>query len=411
MNSRAASLALIMAAFTALSAVGGQARADEAFPLGVALALTGPGAPYSADGLKAIQLAVEQINAEGGFLRKHPIRLIVRDTKTRPDAAKIVVQDMIAKERIRAVIGTYSSASAMAIKSISRDNKILHIATISNAEEITKLDFSPYTYSVVPNTYMMAKAVAIGTAKLARLHGWTRYVTIASDYAWGRSSQQLQVQFLKETAPQLQLVREFWPPLGQTTFNTYVVGIMNLSPDFVLESVAGADAEYWGRDARDYGLHRKIAVPGALLSVTELVRDGKLIRRGIYARTRAPFFAHLNVPMMARFVEAYRAKFAQYPSDWAVMSYDGVYALKQGIEKAGTTEPEKVKDAMRGLRIETTRGHLFFREIDNQLSASAYFGRVGDDRRYPFPILVDLTELKGPDIWRPEAEILAARRK
>ena len=115
--------------------------------------------------------------------------------------------------------------------------------------------------------------------------------------------------------------------------------------------------------------------------------------------------------MMADFVQSYRAKFGRYPSDWAVMSYDGVYALKQGVERAGGIDSDAVKDAMRGLTVETTRGRLFFRPIDNQLSSSAYFGRVADDPRYPFPIYADLQELKGPDVWRPEGEIRAARRQ
>ena len=93
------------------------------------------------------------------------------------------------------------------------------------------------------------------------------------------------------------------------------------------------------------------------------------------------------------------------------MSYDGVYALKQGIEKANSIETEQVKNAMKGMAIDTTRGQLSFREIDNQLSCSAYFGRVADDPNYEFPIYHDLLELKGPDIWRPEVEILAAREK
>ena len=50
-------------------------------------------------------------------------------------------------------------------------------------------------------------------------------------------------------------------------------------------------------------------------------------------------------------------------------------------------------------------------KIDNQLGCSAYFGRVADDPRYPFPIYHDLLELKAPDNWRPEEEIKAARSK
>jgi hypothetical protein len=69
-----------------------------------------------------------------------------------------------------------------------------------------------------------------------------------------------------------------------------------------------------------------------------------------------------------------------------------------------------VKDAMKGMTIDTTRGRLFFREIDNQLSCSSYLGVVADDPNYPFPIYHDVVEVKGPDSWAPEAEIIEARK-
>lgn len=387
----------------------GRARADEPYALGVALGFTGTGAPYSREALEGIEIAVDEINAEGGFLGKHPINLFTRNSKTRPDIAKTVVEELIRDHRVRAVIGTYSSATALAIKPICRDAKVLQIATISNSEDITKLDPSPYTFSVVPNTYMMAKGVAIGIAKLAEKNDWKTYATIASDYAWGRSSQQVQVASLEQLAPALELVEELWPPLGHAGFNSFVVAIKNRKPDFVLASIAGEDNARWDAAVRDYRLTDQTAVVGGLISVTELVGQANWMPRGTYGRTRAPFFAHLDVPMMAKFVETYRARYDRYPSDWAVMSHDGVHALRQGIEQAGSIDTETVKDAMKGMTVETTRGRLYFRDIDNQLSVSAYFGRVADDSAYDFPIYADLTELKAPDIWRPEAEILAAR--
>jgi hypothetical protein len=69
-----------------------------------------------------------------------------------------------------------------------------------------------------------------------------------------------------------------------------------------------------------------------------------------------------------------------------------------------------VKDALKGATIETARGKLFFRDIDNQLSCSSYIGVVADDPNYPFPIYHDLVEITGEDSWRPENEIVAARK-
>ena len=387
------------------------AVADEPYRLGVALGLSGTGAPYSKEAVEAIEMAVDEINSQGGFLGKHPIKLFIKDTRTQPETAEQVVKNLIQADKVQALIGTYSSACAIAIKPICKENKVLHIATVSNSENITKVDFSPYTYSVVPNTYMMAKGVVMGVAKLAQEKGWKKFITIASDYAWGRSSQEIQIALLKQVAPQIELLDAYWPVLGQTRFNSFVVAIMAQQPDFVLGTIAGTDNVLWMRDAKEYGFFKKIEYTGGLISVSELITQARSIRRGLFGRCRAPFFAHMDVALMSDLVKNYKSKYNRYPTDWAVMSYDGVYALKQGIEKAQSIDTDEIKDAMKGMAIKTTRGRLSFRDIDNQLSCSAYFGRVADDPDYPIPVYHDLLELKGPDIWRPEKEIIAARAK
>jgi branched-chain amino acid transport system substrate-binding protein len=381
----------------------------EFYRLGVALGMSGTGGPYSKEAIEGLELSVNEINATGGFLGKHYIRIFIRDTQTSPNVAVHVTKKLISENRVHSIIGTYSSACALAIKPICREDKVLHIAPISNSEDITKIDPSPYTYSVVPNTYMMSKAVAKGIATLVEKNGWTRYVTMASDYAWGRSSQQIQVDQLRALAPGLNLLGAYWPRLGQTRFNSFIVDILAQKPDFVLSSIAGSDNRYWLRDARDYRLFKMVDNPGGLVSVTELIDQAKSLRRGLYGRCRAPFFAHVDNSRMRNLIENYRIKFDRYPSDWAVLLYDAVYILKQGIEAAGKIDPESVKDALKGMTVETTRGRSYFRKVDNQLSCSAYFGRLADDSKYPFPIYHDLMEFKGPDIWRPEAEIRAAR--
>jgi branched-chain amino acid transport system substrate-binding protein len=385
------------------------ADGDQSYLLGVALGLSGTGAPYCKEAVEGLELAVNEINDGGGFLGRHPIRLLIRDTHTDPEKAAEVVSRLVESDRVSAVIGTYSSACALAIKPICRQARVLHIAPISNSEDITKIDPSPYTYSVVPNTYMMSKAAVMGIADLARRMDWTSYVTIASDYAWGRSNQEIQVDLLREAAPQIDLLAAYWPRLGSTRFNSFIVDMLARKPDFVLSSIAGADNTYWLRDARDYRLFKSIENPGGLVSVHEMIQEAGSLRRGLYGRTRAPFFAHLDNPAMDRFVQAYRRKFDRYPTDWAVLLYDAVHILRQGVERADSIATERVKDVMKGATVDTTRGRYYFRTIDNQLSCSAYFGRVADDDRFDFPIYHDLKEFKAEAIWRSEKEIQAAR--
>jgi len=383
--------------------------ATEPYHLGVDLAITGTGALYCKDGVDAIKLAVDEINAQGGFLGKHPIKLFIRDTHTKPDVAVRGAKDLILRDKVRCILGTYSSACAVAIKPVCQEYKVLHIPAISNSENITQINFSPYTYQVVPNSYMQAKAVVLGVAELAKKKGWKNYVTLASDYEWGRSTQQNTVKLLKQFAPEVKLKKEFWPRLGETQFTSYITAIMAQKPDFVIGSVAAKDNVAWIKQATAYGFFEKIPYPGSLISVSELIIQAKTLARGMVGLCRAPFFAHMDIPMMANFVNNFKAKYDRYPSDWAVMEYDAVYALKQGIEKAGSIDTEKVKDALKGATIDTCRGSLYFRKIDNMLSCSSYIGVVADDPKYPFPIYHDVVEVKGPESWRPEAEIVAAR--
>ena len=401
---------IVLGVVLVLSAPAVQAASEE-YRLGIALGLSGTGAPYCNEAVEGVEMAVNEINATGGLLGKIPIRLFIRDTQTNPETAKKVVRSLISESEVSSVIGTYSSACALAIKPILQKDRVLHIAPISNSENITKKNPSPYTYSVVPNTYMMSKAVVMGVADLAKKKGWKKYATIASDYAWGRSNQEIQVDLLREAAPQLTLVGAYWPRLGQTRFNSFIVDIMARKADFVLSSIAGADNTYWLRDGRDYRLFKKVETSGGLISVHELIKQARSIRRGLYGRTRAPFFAHIDNSRMNAFIENYQSKFGRYPSDWTVLLYDAIHVLRQGVEKAGGMDTEAVRMALKGATVETTRGAFYFRKIDNQLSCSAYFGRVADDPKFPFPIYHDLMEFKGPDIWRSEMEIKAARKE
>ena len=147
-------ITLIACAFVLLGGffLAAPSLAAEPYHLGVNLAITGTGALYCKDGIDAIKLAVDEINAQGGFLGKHPIKLFIRDSHTKPDIAVREAKDLILRDKVRTILGTYSSACAAAIKPVAREYKVLHIPAISNSENITKVNFSPYTYKVVPNS-------------------------------------------------------------------------------------------------------------------------------------------------------------------------------------------------------------------------------------------------------------------
>lgn len=384
--------------------------ADEPFHLGVVLGLSGTGAVSSRNCLRGVQLAVDEINKQGGFLAKHPIELFVRDDHTQVNEGVRAAKDLILRDKVRAIIGTYSSAVALALEDVCYDNKVLHIPANSNTEAMTVQNYSPYTYQVVPNTYMQAKAQALAISALVKKNGWKTFVTFSSDYEWAQNTTQAFLDFMKVAASDFKLIKQYWPKLGEKEYSSYVTAIMSDNPDFVYGCISGTDGFAWMRQASAYDFFKKYPY-ACLLSLTEMIEMKDEIPRGVYSVSRAPFYANMNIPMMVNMVKAYRAKYNEYPDDFAVMHYDAVYALKQGIEKANSIDIEKIKTAMKGMKVSLTRGNLYFRVVDNMLNAPSYVGVVADDPAYPFPICHDLKIIKGEDSWRPESEIAALRKK
>jgi len=386
-----------------------KAGAGEPYRMGLLLPVTGTGANYADGAIKAVTTAVADINSRGGFLGKHPIEVNFRDTHTKPDVAAREARDVITRNNVQTIVGTYSSACAMAIQEIIHENKILHLAATSNSSKIVNENYTPYTYQFCPNSRMQSGAVVVAVARMVKKNGWKKYVTIGQDYEWGRDTQNGFVTALAERAPQAKLAKDLWVKLGETNFASYITAIMAMKPDFLYGAVAGKDNRTFIQQAQQMGMFKRVPYPGGLISVTELEQQSKSLPRGMIGLARAPFFAHLDQPLMRKYIKMNRAKYGDeaYPTDWAVMHYDAIYGLEQGIKKAGTIETEAVKAALKGATIDTSRGRHSFRICNNQLDAPAgYVGAVKDSPDYPFPIydLDTMIIVPAKEVWVPTCE-------
>jgi len=411
MHMRGLDRVLVIGLFLSLLLLPFPVKGAEPYNLGVVLEFTGTGALYSRHSYQGIELAVEEINKEGGFLGKHPIKLFSRDSQSKPDVGVREAKDLILREKVKGIIGTQSSNIALAVEEVCYEYKIIHVIANSNAEAMTVSNYSPYTYQIVPNTYMQATATAVSIAKNVKSKGWKTYDTIGSNYEYPHSTINTVVEHLKKTSPEFKLAKQYWPKLGETEFSAYVTSIIGDKPDFVYACVPGSDGFALFRQGNSYGLFKNVFYASGATFLTEMMEMKDELPRGIVTVLRAPFFANMNNPMMANLVKKYQAKFNQYPDDFVPMQYDAVYVLKQAIEKAGSIEPENVKNAMKGMTVNTTRGSLSFRKIDNMVNCPSYTGIIADDPKYPFPILRDMVVVSGEESWRPESEVLQLRDK
>lgn len=362
------------------------AAAGEKYDLGVLLPSTGAGANWAASAIKAINIAVADINGRGGLLGKHPIEIHYRDTQTKPDVATREGRSVILDEKVRAIVGTYSSACALALQEITHEAKVLQLASISNSVKIVSDNFSPYTYQFGPNTKMMSAAIVEAVAELAKRNNWKKYMTIGQDYEWGRGIQGGFVKGLKASNPDVELQRELWFKLGESDLGAYISGIMSQRPDFVFPAIAGKDARTFMEQGQAMGLLNVTSVVGGQITTVELQQQKATLPRGLVGVSRCAFFAHLDEPVMRKYIKMYRDAEGVYPTDMSCMNFDVVYGLEQAVRKAGTIETEAVKNALKGATLETGRGKRTFRVCDNQLNVPTYIGAVADDPEFDFPI-------------------------
>ena len=84
----------------------------------------------------------------------------------------------------------------------------------------------------------------------------------------------------------------------------------------------------------------------------------------------------IKTPEHTAFVTAYQNKFKDYPRLGSIVGYDTMRSLAAGIEKAGSTDTEKLVAAFRGLKLESPFGPFEYRASDHQATVGAYVGKI-----------------------------------
>jgi branched-chain amino acid transport system substrate-binding protein len=391
------------------------AQSAEPYKIGVLLPASGSGVNYSERPIKMLPLIADKINRKGGFLGKYPVELHFRDTQTNRDVGVREAKSLIMNEKVKTIIGTWSSAVSMAVQEIIHEHKVLHLSATSNSSKIVNENHTPYTFMFGPNSRMQSAATVAAVTKMIKEKGWKKYVTLGLDYEWGQDMQRIFVERLKEASPETELAKELWAKLGEKDFTPFIIDIMAMKPDFLFGAIAGKANEKFIQQAKAVGLFKQVAYPGVFLPVTELMQQRKTLPRGIIGLNRCPFFAHMDNPMMQDYVNMYQAKFGKddYPDDFACMYSDALNGLDQAMVKAGTVETEAVREALTGAAIDTCRGRLTFRDCNNQLDAPSYVGEVVDTPKYPFPIFNPETMIvvTGHDVWIPTCEEIQKLKK
>jgi branched-chain amino acid transport system substrate-binding protein len=368
------------------------AAAADSIKIGFPIPLSGPGAVYGRPILAGAEMAVAEINAQGGLLGRK-LEILSRDSKANADEAVRLSRELIIKNSVDFLIGTLTSAEAPAVSTVAKENKIVFIAPSSKSTILTDAKhIHPYIFRIASNTDVEGLA---GATVMARYKDVKTVATIAPDYAYGRDSIAAFVAQLKKLRPDIQIVDEQWPKLGEPDFTAFITAQMSKKPDAVYCSLFAGDFVTFAKQATPRGyftaIKNRLVAPGEVGAPDEAQALGNDFPYGIVADAYDPVLWSGNEPPAHKaFVEALK-KFThtQYASGWSVIGYQSVYALAAGIKKANSTKSDAVSKALAGLTFDTPVGQRTFSVKSHETFAPEYWGEMVKDPAYPFAVIKD----------------------
>lgn len=370
----------------------------EPIRIGMATSLSGAIALFGEANRDGAQLAVDELNASGGVLGR-PVELIVRDDQAAPEEGVAQARDLVLSENVDVLLGPVSSGVGLAITEVSAENQIPYIVHTSNTEALTLDSFQPYMFSVVPNTGMEARAQGVDLADSE----YTDWATIAPNYEFGQVQTGTFVETITGLNPDVEIVEQQWPELGETDFQPFISAILASEPEAVYSPLFAGDLISFTRQAGDLGFFDEVYFT-ALYETDALQELGDEVDlEGIRAYSRCPFT--IDTPQMTDFVANFQTEFDRVPSDWACMAYDAVHLWAGVVETAESTEGDAFVEAAEGFEFTSLRGDTYIRAIDHQAAVPSYIGELVFDEELGFYVYADLQTIPAEDIWLSEDEV------
>ena len=319
---------------------------------------------------KGWELALEEVNAAGGVLGRR-IEIVSRDDNGNPGDAVRVAEELLTREKVVFIMGTFASNVGLAVSDLAKQRKVLFLAAEPLTDKIVWENGNRYTFRLRPSTYMQTAMLIPEAVKLKK----KRWAIVYPNYEYGQSATRAFKELLKRAQPDVEFVAEQATPLGKIDAGPVVQALSDARPDAIFSSLFAGDLARFVREGNIRGLFKGREVLDLLGGEPEYLDPLKDEAPVGWYVTGYPWYA-IDTPAHKRFLDAYRAKFNDYPRQGSVVGYSVVMSAAAAIRKAKSTDNAKLIAAMANLVVETPFGTIRYRAIDHQSTMGAYVGRL-----------------------------------
>jgi len=351
---------------------------------------------------KGWQLALDEINAAGGVIGQK-IEVVSREDGGTPGDAVRTAEELIAREKVQLIMGTFASNVGLAVSNLAAQRKILFVAAEPLTDKIVWENGNRYTFRIRPSTYMQTAMLIPDAAKLKK----QRWAIVYPNYEYGQSATRWFKELMTKAQPGVQFVGEQAPALGKIDAGAVAQALADSKPDAIFSSLFGADLQKFVREGNLRGLFKNTVVFNLLAGEPEYLDPLKEETPDGWYVTGYPW-NEINTPAHKKFRDAYQKKWKDYPRLGSIVGYSTMQTVANAIRKAKSAETEKLIEALRGLEMDTPIGPIVWRGLDHQSTMGAYVGRLA--KKNGKGVMVDWKFAPG-DQYLPSFEQIKAWRK
>ncbi|MBK7992165.1 MAG: ABC transporter substrate-binding protein [Blastocatellia bacterium] len=315
---------------------GNNTNTSNTIKIGQYGSLTGDKATFGQSTKKGIDLALDEANKSGGLLGKQ-IEMIIEDNRGLQQEATTVVQKLIDKDKVIAVLGEVASTNSIAGGQVCQEKKIPMVSPSSTNPQVTQVGDYIFRVCFLDDFQgeVMAKFAAntLKVKKVAILHD------NGSDYSKGLS------QFFAETFKKLGgeiLVDEAYQA-ADSDFSAQLTKIKGLNPEAIYVPGYYTQVGQIAQQARKTGITVPLMGGDGWDSQT-LFDIGKDALNGCFISN------HYTIedpdPNVQSFITNFKAKFNETPDALAALAYDAARILFDAIKRANSTDPKAIRDAL-----------------------------------------------------------------
>jgi branched-chain amino acid transport system substrate-binding protein len=396
MKSRRAMVAAFVTV-SVLSTWASEALAQGPIKVGFVQGLTGPFEVYAKQEINGFKMGLEYATQGKMEVLGRKIEVLVEDDQLKPDVSKQKVTKLYADDKVDLVVGTTSSAAALAILPVAAEFKKVLIVEPAVADGITGEHWNRYIFRTGRNSSQDAIANALPIAKAG-----VSIATVAQDYAFGRDG----VAAFKAAAEKLgaKVVHEEYTPIQATDFTAPIQKIIAALKDkpgakYVAIVWAGKGGPYKQLvDNRldKYGI--TISLGGNVLDLQKAFKSYNLDGAvgGAYYYYEIP-----KNPVNEWLVKEHQKRFNEPPDFFTCGGFAAAMAVVTAIQKAGSTDTEKLIAAMEGMEFMTPKGKMIFRKEDHQALQSMYAVKMVSRPDVPWLVPTLIRELSPQETAPP----------